>query len=66
MRDTILNMKKPTIAAVSGWCIGGGFEIALSCDLIYASEDARFGMTEVDVGLVPGQGAPSGLPGAPT
>ena len=66
MRDTILNMKKPTIAAVSGWCIGGGFEIALSCDLIYASEDARFGMTEVDVGLVPGWGGAIRLPGAPT
>ena len=62
LRDTILNMKKPTIAAVSGWCIGGGFEIALSCDLIYASEDARFGMTEVDVGLVPGWGGAIRLP----
>lgn len=62
MRDTILNMKKPTIAAVAGWCIGGGFEIALSCDLIYASEDARFGMTEVDVGLVPGWGGAIRLP----
>ena len=62
LRDTLLNMKKPTIAAVSGWCIGGGFEIALSCDLIYASEDARFGMTEVDVGLVPGWGGAIRLP----
>lgn len=62
LRDAILNMKKPTIAAVSGWCIGGGFEIALSCDLIYASEDARFGMTEVDVGLVPGWGGAIRLP----
>lgn len=62
MRDSILNMKKPTIAAVSGWCIGGGFEIALSCDLIYASESARFGMTEVDVGLVPGWGGAIRLP----
>ena len=47
---------------MSGWCIGGGFEIALSCDLIYASEDARFGMTEVDVGLVPGWGGAIRLP----
>lgn len=62
LRDTILNMKKPTIAAVSGWCIGGGFEIALSCDLIYASDDARFGMTEVDIGLVPGWGGAIRLP----
>lgn len=62
LRDTILNMKKPTIAAVSGWCIGGGFEIALSCDLIYASETARFGMTEVDMGLVPGWGGAIRLP----
>lgn len=62
LRDTLLNLKKPTVAAVSGWCIGGGFEIALSCDLIYASEDARFGMTEVDVGLVPGWGGAIRLP----
>ena len=62
LRDTILNMKKPTIAAVSGWRIGGGFEIALSCDLIYASDDARFGMTEVDIGLVPGWGGAIRLP----
>lgn len=62
LRDTILNMKKPTIAAVSGWCIGGGFEIALSCDLIYAGESARFGMTEVDIGLVPGWGGAIRLP----
>ena len=62
LRDAILNMKKPTIAAVSGWCIGGGFEIALSCDLIYAAENARFGMTEVDIGLVPGWGGAIRLP----
>ena len=62
MRETILKMKKPVIAAVSGWCIGGGFELALACDLIYASETARFGMTEVDMGLVPGWGGALDLP----
>jgi enoyl-CoA hydratase/carnithine racemase len=62
IRDGIMNMRKPVVAAVTGWCIGGGFEIALSCDLIYASEDARFGMTEVDIGLVPGWGGAIRLP----
>jgi enoyl-CoA hydratase/carnithine racemase len=62
IRDTLMAMTKPTVAAVSGWCIGGGFEIALACDLIYAGENARFGMTEVDIGLVPGWGGAIRLP----
>ena len=62
IRDSIMGMSKPTVAAVSGWCIGGGFEIALSCDLLYAAESARFGMTEVNIGLVPGWGGAIRLP----
>lgn len=62
IRDGIMGMSKPTVAAVSGWCIGGGFEIALSCDLLYAAESARFGMTEVNIGLVPGWGGAIRLP----
>lgn len=62
MRDSIITLEKPVVAAVSGWCIGGGFEIAMSCDLIYAGQSARFGMTEVDVGLVPGWGGAIRLP----
>lgn len=48
--------KKPFIAAVNGFALGGGFEIALACDLIVASEDAVFGLPEVHLGLVPGGG----------
>lgn len=47
---------QPTIASVFGYALGGGFELALSCDLIVASEDARMGLTEVRVGIVPGGG----------
>ena len=46
----------PTIAAVDGYALGGGCELALSCDLIVASDDAIFGLPEVGLGLVPGGG----------
>ncbi|HXG52905.1 MAG TPA: enoyl-CoA hydratase/isomerase family protein [candidate division Zixibacteria bacterium] len=47
---------KPTIAAIRGYCLGGGLEFALACDLRVASEDARLGLTEVLRGLIPGAG----------
>ena len=49
---------KPVISAVEGYCLGGGFELALSCDLIIASEDARFGLPEARVGVVASGGGP--------
>lgn len=52
----IRTIRKPVIAAVSGWALGAGFEIALSCDMIIASESARFGLPEVTIGVIPGAG----------
>lgn len=56
------NPKKPIIGAVNGYCLGGGFEIALSCDLLIASEAAQFGLPEITLGFFPLAGAPVKLP----
>jgi enoyl-CoA hydratase len=53
---------KPLIAAVEGWALGGGFEMALGCDLIVAAEDAKFGLPEVKRGLIAGEGGVIRLP----
>jgi enoyl-CoA hydratase len=59
---TRANVSKPLIAAVEGWAVGGGFELALACDLIVAAEDAKFGFPEVTRGLVASEGGLIRLP----
>lgn len=61
LHDRFRRCRKPVIAAINGYCLGGGFELALACDVRIASRNAQFGLPEIKLGVLPGGGGVSRL-----